>query len=306
MAESPQPGSRSPLRVGGIALLGVGVIAAFAGQTAYQTGDGNPPLRESGADPVAAAGHAAAMMLGLFARHRTGEGLYVESAMIASNIYLNYEDALSYEGKPSRPPVDKRQFGTGATHRLYECAATGAGATRAAYENPDPRWVMLAADDDHGFVRFCGVAGRDDLAVDPRFATARAREQHREELEELLAPVFLTRTAPDWEAGLLAAGVGCVVADAMSHFAFLYEGPQAQAIGMMTKVEHPSLGGPYWRYAPVLQLSDTPSRALPFCELGEHTRAILTELGYDAAEIDHLHDDGVVGWQSQPAAALSE
>ena len=50
------------------------VIAAFAGQTAYQTGEGNPPLRESGADPVAAAGHAAAMMLGLFARHRTGEG----------------------------------------------------------------------------------------------------------------------------------------------------------------------------------------------------------------------------------------
>ena len=41
------------------------VIAAFAGQTAYQTGEGNPPLRESGADPVAAAGHAAAMMLGL-------------------------------------------------------------------------------------------------------------------------------------------------------------------------------------------------------------------------------------------------
>ena len=50
------------------------VIAAFAGQTAYQTGAGNPPLRESGADPVAAAGHAAAMMLGLFARDRTGRG----------------------------------------------------------------------------------------------------------------------------------------------------------------------------------------------------------------------------------------
>ena len=71
---------------------------------------------------------------------------------------------------------------------------------------------------------------------------------------------------------------------------------------MMTTVEHPSIGT-YWRYAPVLQLSDTPSRAPTFCELGEHTRALLTELGYDGDEIERLHDDGVVGWQAETAAA---
>ena len=41
MAESPQPGSRSPLRVGGIALLGVGVIAAFGGLITTTQGNGN-------------------------------------------------------------------------------------------------------------------------------------------------------------------------------------------------------------------------------------------------------------------------
>ena len=281
------------------------VIAAFAGQTEYQTGEGNPPLRESGADPVAAAGHAAAMMLGLFARDRTGAGQYVESAMIVSNIYLNYEDAFSYAGKPPRPPVDPRQLGIGAMHRLYECAPAAAGG-RADYENPNPRWVMLAADRDEAFVRLCGVMDRADLASDPRFATASAREQHRVELETQLATQFLARTAQDWETDLGAAGVGCVVADAMSHFAFLYEDPQAQAIDMMTIAEHPSLGGRYWRYAPVLHLSDTPSRAPAFCEFGEHTRAILTGLGYDGEEIERLHDDGVVGWQSQPEAATAD
>ena len=141
------------------------VIAAFAGQTAYQTGEGNPPLRESGADPVAAAGHAAAMMLGLFARHRTGEGQYVESAMIVSNIYLNYEDAFSYEGKPPRPAVDPRQFGTGATHRLYECASSRRRRRRARRtRTPIPRWVMLVGRRRRGLRPAVPVAGRDDLA----------------------------------------------------------------------------------------------------------------------------------------------
>ena len=278
------------------------VIAAFAGQTAYQTGEGNPPLRESGADPAAAAGHAAALMLGLFARHRTGEAQYVESAMIVSNIYLNYDDAFSYEGKPDRPPVDPRQFGTGATHRLYECASAAGGPARAPYENPDPHWVMLAADTDDTFARLCRVAGREELVADPRFASVPARAEHRAELEELLVPVFLARTAHEWETELLAAGVGCIVADALSHFAFLYEDAQAQAIGMMTKVAHPSLGT-YSRYAPVIDFSDTPSRALPFCEFGEHTHALLVELGYDDSEIDELHADGVVASQSQPVRA---
>ncbi len=276
------------------------VIAAFAGQTAYQTGEGNPPLRESGADPVAAAGHAAAMMLGLFARHRTGDGQHVESAMIVSNLYLNYEDAFSYDGKPPRPPVDRSQFGIGATHRLYECATSGSEADRQPYENPDPRWIMFTADDDAAFSRFCAVAGRDDLLTDPRFATRAARATHRGPLEHALADVFRSRTAAEWEADLLAAGVGCVVADAMSHFAFLYEDEQANALGMMTKVEHPSLGGTYWRHAPVLQFSATPSVALPFGELGEHTDAILAELGYDEAAIDRLEADNVIA-RPEPA-----
>jgi crotonobetainyl-CoA:carnitine CoA-transferase CaiB-like acyl-CoA transferase len=279
------------------------VIAAFAGQTAHQTGEGNPPLRESGADPVAAAGHAAAMLLGLFARHRTGEGQQVESAMIVSNIYLNHEDALIHEGKPPRPPVDGRQLGTGPTHRLYECAPGGEGVTRAVHENPDPRWVMLDARDDVAFARLCEVAGRDDLASDPRFATRPDRERCRADLEDELAEVLLTRSAHEWESRLLAAGVGCVVADAMSHFAFLYEDPQSQAIGMMTEVEHPGLGGRYRRYAPVIGLSGTPGRALPFCELGEHARALLAEVGYDSAEIDGLHADGVVGWSPESGDA---
>ena len=205
------------------------IIAAFAGTTAYQAGEGNPPLQEQGADPTAAAANAVAMLLALRARDRTDESQYVEAAMILSNLYLNAEDALSYPDKPARPPVDHLQLGTGPTYRLYETAPAGPVFRAEPYENPNPHWVFLAAQGDDDFARFCRVAGRDDLAVDSRFATRDDRAQNRSALETELESVFRTRTAKEWETSLLSAGVGCVTADAMSHFAFLYKDPQARA-----------------------------------------------------------------------------
>jgi crotonobetainyl-CoA:carnitine CoA-transferase CaiB-like acyl-CoA transferase len=272
------------------------IIAAFAGTTAYQTGEGNPPLREAGADPVAAAGHATSLMLGLFAQHRTGDGLHLESAMILSNLYLNCEDALSYVGKPPRPPVDRLQLGIGATYRLYETAPVGPEVARHEQENADPRWVFLAAVTDGEFARFCKVAGRVDLLDDSRFASTAARSEHREALEAILAPVFKARSAPEWESSLVEAGVGCAVADGMSHFSFLYRDAQAHAINMVVKTEHPTFGGRYWRNAPVIQFSKTPGLAGPYCETGESTRPILKELGYDEEEIGQLNDAEVVTW----------
>jgi crotonobetainyl-CoA:carnitine CoA-transferase CaiB-like acyl-CoA transferase len=108
--------------------------------------------------------------------------------------------------------------------------------------------------------------------------------------------VFSARTADEWETNLLAAGVGCVRADAASNFNFLYEDPQARAINMMTATEHPDFGGKYWRHAPVLRFSKTPCQARPFTGKGEHTRSILAELGYDDDEIARLKEQHVVNW----------
>ncbi len=275
------------------------IIAAFAGTTAYQAGEGNPPLTETGADPVAAAGCAATLMLTLFARHRTGRGQYAESAMIVSNVYLNCEDALSYEGRPVRPNVDGRQLGLGATYRLYETAQRPAGADPLPpYVNQNPHWVFLSAEDDETFALFCSVVDRAELASDERFATAARRVENRFALESLLEELFVTRTAEEWEATLLPVGIGCLTADAMSNFAFLFRDPQALENHTMVEVEHPSFGGRYWRHAPMITFSETPGVARPHCELGEQTRPILEELGYAEDEMGELLNAGVVTWPS--------
>jgi crotonobetainyl-CoA:carnitine CoA-transferase CaiB-like acyl-CoA transferase len=284
------------------------VIAAFSGTTAYQAGEGNPPLTETGADPIAAAGHAAALMLGLLARERTGRGQHVESQMIVSNIYLNCEDALAYNGKPPRRSPDRLQLGTSPTRRLYQTAPVDSRQPLAPYANPDPHWVFLSAEADPQFARFCAVAGRADVAGDPRFSSRAGRDENSTALEELLEEIFRTRSAPEWERAAVPEGVGCVMADAMSHFAFLHSDAHAAAVGMMTTSEHPSFGGTYWRHAPALKFSRTPGRAKPFCEKGEHTRHILSELGYDDEEMTKLKQDDVITWpadQSETAMAFS-
>ncbi|SFF90186.1 Crotonobetainyl-CoA:carnitine CoA-transferase CaiB [Novosphingobium sp. CF614] len=271
------------------------IIAAYAGTTAQQAGRGNAPLSETGADPVAATGHASAMLLGLFARDRTGKGQSVESAMIISNIFHNYEDALSYAGKPDRPQPDAYQFGMNALYRLYETAPAPAGSVFAPYQNQNPRWVFLSAETDAEFSRFCTAAGRDDLAGDARFATVAARRANDDALAGELAKVFQARSAHDWQELLLAAGVGCVQADAMSNFAFLYKDEQTLANDFTVLTEHPSIGR-YWRHAPLLRFSETPGAVTSTSVQGEFTRSILAELGYDEPAMEQLRTDGVVSW----------
>ena len=281
------------------------VIAAYAGTTAFQAGEGNDPLTERGADPVAGASTSAAVMLGLYAKHRTSEGQYVEPAMIVSNMYLNFLDALDYEGKQQRRPVDTLERGIGATYRLYETAPVRKGQVIPRYANQNPHWVFLAVDRNDEFDQFCNVIGREDIAADKRFETDDSRWDNRGALAELLEPIFLTRTAQEWESSLLAAGVGCIVADAMSNFAFLYQDAQAKALGLTAKTEHSSIGK-YWRHAPLLSFSETPAQVTPMSAQGEYTRAILAELGYDRAEMQDLKEAGVVFWQAgEPELALS-
>jgi crotonobetainyl-CoA:carnitine CoA-transferase CaiB-like acyl-CoA transferase len=254
-------------------------IGALSGNSVFQSGEGNNPKGDQSPDPISGSGVATGIMLGLAARLRTGRGQYVETRMMNSVVYCNSDDALDYAGKPPRRIPDRLQLGLEATYRLYE---TKDG------------WVFLAAPMDQEFETFCAAIERRDLTADPRFDTEAGRYEHRATLGEALEPVFMTRTADEWEALLTSADVGCVRADGLGHRRFLHEDPHSRAIGFMVPTEHQLFassapGGRYWRHRPFASFSETPcEEGLPFADLGEHTKHILEELGYTAEEITEL------------------
>ncbi|MFT4026494.1 MAG: CoA transferase [Novosphingobium sp.] len=260
-------------------------MGAFSGNSVFQSGAGNVPKGDQSPDPIAGSGVATGMMLGLAARELTGRGQYIETSMMNSNVYCNSDDAFTYTGKPERLAPSKEQLGLEATYRLYETAAG---------------WIFLAAQFDAEFVALCRALGQEDLANDPRFSDWPSRIANQKVLGELLAEIFITRSADSWEEMLTAADIGCVRADRSSHVRYLHEDPQPQAIGFMVPTKSPEFQdhapeGRYKRHAPAVKFSATPCEAgKPYEGLGSHTRAVLSELGWSAEGIAGLAEKGVI------------
>lgn len=240
---------------------------------------------ESNPDPNTSVVVAAAAMLAMHARRRTGSGQEVFVSMLGANAYANADDFLSYAGKPERPTIDSSLMGIGPLQRLYPAKDS---------------WVCLSAESDEMWARLCSAMQRPDLRDDPRFLTRDGRTQHAADIVSVLAPLFATRHADEWEHALLEAGVGCVRADDyQSAGQFFWRSEQMAQNGFAVRAQHRMLGD-YQRWGPLVTFAATPGRYGPGVVAGEQTDAILEELGYDAASIRTLRDSGVV-WADETA-----
>jgi crotonobetainyl-CoA:carnitine CoA-transferase CaiB-like acyl-CoA transferase len=151
--------------------------------------------------------------------------------------------------------------------------------------------LILAVGNDGQFRKFCEVAGRTELADDPRFARNADRVRHREVLVPLLGAVMRTRSRADWLAALEAAKVPC---GPINSLAEVFDDPQVQARGMTIAAPHP-LNDRLELVASPMKLSATPvSVRRPPPMLGQHTDEVLQEAGFSAAEIAQLKQDRVI------------
>jgi crotonobetainyl-CoA:carnitine CoA-transferase CaiB-like acyl-CoA transferase len=234
---------------------------------------------ESNPDPNTAVVAASAMLLALLARERHGLGQAVYVNMLVANAWANGDDFLDYAGKPPRPALDAELTGLGAGYRLYRC---GSG------------WVFLALTTDSEWSRFFAAVERSDLARDARFATAAARRTHDAPLAAELARLFASRDADAWEAALIGARVGCVRADRSTPGPFFAHDPHVRENGFTPDCVHARFG-PYRRWGPLCAVGGPAPAYGPGALAGDHTDALLAELGYPAEEIERLRKSGIVG-----------
>ena len=235
---------------------------------------GTPDSAAKAGIPVAdiAAGMYAfsSILAALLRRSRTGEGATLDITMLeALGEWMGFPLYFTaYGGK--QPP---RSGAYHATIVPYGPFTAGDGGV-----------VFLSVQNDREFASFCeGVLGNAALARDPRFAVGPARLENREAMHAEIERVFSKLTAAEVVARLDAAQVANARLNTIPEFR---AHPQLDARERWAKVAIP--GGEIDALKPPFNLSGFEPRMDAVPAVGEHTRSILQELGYGAAEIEKL------------------
>jgi crotonobetainyl-CoA:carnitine CoA-transferase CaiB-like acyl-CoA transferase len=136
--------------------------------------------------------------------------------------------------------------------------------------------IVLAVGNDRQFKLLCEeVLERPEIASDPRYATNRARLDHRDSLIPLLKEVLRTRDAADWQRRLASTGIPTGTVRTVGA---ALQSPEAAARNMVSTVQHAKVG-PLKLVSCPIRMSGTPVRdPSPPPLLGEHTREVLQEL----------------------------
>jgi crotonobetainyl-CoA:carnitine CoA-transferase CaiB-like acyl-CoA transferase len=261
------------------------IIQARSGLAAAQgraRGEAPEQIHQLLCDKVTAYVASQALTAALFARERSGRGQHVTVSMLDAAITFLWPDA----------GADSILLGDGIDHR----PPIGSAGYLTRFRDG---WATVMALSDAEWQGLCGALDLDALATDPRFATIAARQRHRDELRAALdaqvAPRALELTLAEAEARFDAAHVPFGRVNGVDELA---ADPQVVASQVLIESDHP-VAGRVREARPAPRFGTTPARAGgPAPLIGEHTRAILTELGM-AGEILELLAAGVV---SEPPA----
>jgi crotonobetainyl-CoA:carnitine CoA-transferase CaiB-like acyl-CoA transferase len=207
-----------------------------------------------------------AILAALRHAERTGEGQYIDMALLDTQVAMLANLGANYLVSGVAPGRAGNAHQNIVPYQVFEVAPAADGSKDH---------MIVAVGNDTQYAKFCEVAGRPDLAADPRFARNRDRVRHRDMLVPLLEDVMKGRGKAEWLAALEAAKVPC---GAINNLAEVFEDPQVKERGMVTSWRHP-LQPQLRLVSSPMKLGVTPVRsAMPPPMLGQHTDEVLREL----------------------------
>jgi len=251
----------------------------FMAGLAYMTGPPGRPLRAGASiiDIMGGTYGAMGILAALRDRDRTGKGQFVKSALFESTAFLMMQHmAGEVVTGQDTPPMPNRR---------------GAWAVYEVFKTADDDQIFIGITSDNHWVRFCKRFGHDALLDDPELRTNEDRVARQDRVIPLVAAACKAHTKAEMSA--IAEEIGIPFAP-VARVEDLYDDPQLNANGRMCITRLP--GGRTVKLPRIpVEVGDHQfglRRQPP--EIGEHTREVLTELGYAAEEIDGFERTGAI------------
>ncbi|RRJ82886.1 CaiB/BaiF CoA transferase family protein [Aestuariirhabdus litorea] len=201
-----------------------------------------------------------AIQAALLHRMRSGEGQQIDLALLDVQVATLANQGMNYLASGEVPG----RLGNAHPNIVpYQAFATADGH------------IILAVGNDAQFIKFCAIAGRNELASDPRFSSNRERVRNRQHLVPLVAELMQQQGSDWWLDRLSSQGVPCGPINTLDQ---VFADPQVQHRQMERQLDHPE-AGTVPTIANPIRFSATPidyGRAAPM--RGEHSRELLKEL----------------------------
>jgi crotonobetainyl-CoA:carnitine CoA-transferase CaiB-like acyl-CoA transferase len=255
------------------------LIQALSGLASVQGGaDAARPrlVRTILPDKLTAIQTAQAITAALLARTRTGEGSQVRISMLDTVLaFLWSSDMAGYTFVGDELEPAKGDDAQSFVELIYQTA---------------DGWMAVSAHTDSTWSGLSAAVGRPEWLEDPRFATVAAREENKPARLELTQEVLLEDTTENWMQRLGAHDVPCAPVLMRDQ---VYSHPQVQANETVIELEHPQAGRIRQARTSAQFSATPPEPPEPARKLGQDTRAVLAQAGYDAETITDMIAQGI-------------
>lgn len=224
-------------------------------------------------------------------RHRdaSGEGQWIDLALLDAQLAMLANLGSQWLGAGVAPGRHGNAHPSIAPYESFACADGD---------------LVLAVGNDAQFQRCCAALALPALAADPRFASNRARLANRDALREALQQRFVQGPRSRWSECLAQAGVPAAAVQTVPE---ALDMPHTTARDMLWPFDPSRPDDRRQLIGSPLKLSRTPPRpGRPPPRLGEHSEAVLAELGVDTNTLARLRAAGVVGPMAVPGTQLAD